>query len=94
MKQISNPSVNELAEILMAQLLERGFAMSAIDRANLYAVYLSNFMEKNALQVYDESIGTEFLKELSPRVSTDTTGNLKLFILFSLKTIKKQEEKR
>ena len=37
-------------------------------------------MEKNALQVYDESIGTEFLKDLSPRFSTETTGNLKLFI--------------
>jgi site-specific recombinase XerD len=80
MKQISNPSVNELAEILMAQLLERGFAMSAVDRANLYATYLSDFMEKNGLQVYDESIGAEFLKYLSLRFSVETNGNLKLFI--------------
>lgn len=80
MKQISNPSVNELAEILMAQLFERGFAVSAVDRANLYATYLSDFMEKNALQVYDESIGAEFLKDLSPRFSAETNGNLKLFI--------------
>ena len=49
MKKISNPSVNELAEILMTQLLERGFATSAIDRANLYAAYLSDFMEKKQL---------------------------------------------
>lgn len=80
MKQISNPSVNELAGILTVQLLERGFAMSAVDRANLYAAYLSDFMEKNALQVYSESIGAEFLKDLSPRFSVETNGNLKLFI--------------
>ena len=64
----------------MAQLLERGFAMSAVDRANLYATYLSDFMEKNGLQVYDESIGAEFLKYLSLRFSVETNGNLKLFI--------------
>ncbi|MCI8916957.1 MAG: hypothetical protein HFF26_09890 [Oscillospiraceae bacterium] len=80
MKKISNPSVNELAKILMTQLLERGFAMSAVDRANLYTAYLSDFMEKNNLQVYDESIGAEFLKDLSPRFSAETNGNLKLFI--------------
>lgn len=80
MRQILNPSVNELAGILTVQLLERGFAMSAVDRANLYATYLSDFMEKNALQVYNESIGAEFLKELSPRFSSKTNGNLKLFI--------------
>ncbi len=80
MKQISNPSVNELAGILTVQLLERGFAVSAVDRANLYATYLSNFMEKNALQEYTESIGSEFLKDLSSRFSKDTNNNLKLFI--------------
>lgn len=64
----------------MTQLLERGFAMSAVDRANLYATYLSGFMEKNGLQVYNESIGAEFLKDLSPRFSAETNGNLKLFI--------------
>ena len=80
MKQISNPSVNELAGILTVQLLERGFAMSAVDRANLYATYLSNFMEKNTLQECTESIGAEFLKDLSSRFSKDTNNNLKLFI--------------
>lgn len=80
MKQISNPSVNELAGVLTVQLLERGFAMSAVDRANLYATYLSDFMEKKVLQVYNESTGAEFLKELSPRFSAETNGNLKLFI--------------
>lgn len=80
MKQISNSSVNELAGILTVQLLERGFAMSAVDRANLYAAYLSDFMEKNTSQVYSESIGAEFLKDLSPRFSAETNGNLKLFI--------------
>lgn len=80
MKQISNPSVNELAGILTVQLLERGFAMSAVDRANLYATYLSNFMEKNALQKYTESIGFEFLRDLSSRFSKDTNNNLNLFI--------------
>lgn len=80
MKQISNPSVNELAGILTVQLLERGFATSAIDRANLYTAYLNDFMEKNNLQVYDESIGDEFLKNLSPRFSAETNGKFKLFI--------------
>ena len=54
--------------------------MSAVDRANLYAAYLSDFMEKNTSQVYSESIGAEFLKDLSPRFSAETNGNLKLFI--------------
>lgn len=80
MKQISNPSVNELAGILTVQLLERGFAMSAVDRANLYATYLSNFMEKNTLQEYTESIGAEFLKDVSSHFSKDASNNLKLFI--------------
>lgn len=37
-------------------------------------------MEKNALQVYNESIGTKFLEDISPCFSIETNGNLKLFI--------------
>lgn len=80
MNQISNQSVATLVEILHRQLLENGFAASAMERANRYAKYLSSFMEKNALQMYDESIGIDFLNSLQPHFSAVTNQNLRLFI--------------
>jgi len=80
MNQVSNPSVAELTKILLVQLQENGFAVSAMDRANRFAKYLSDFMEQNALQTYDESVGFNFLNDICHRRAASTQNNLKLLL--------------
>lgn len=80
MKQILNPSVTALAEVVCAQQRENGFAASALDTTLRYAKHLSSFMESNSLQIYDEEVGVSFLNRQGSQFSFTTQGNLRLFI--------------
>lgn len=80
MNQILNPSVAALAEAVCEQQRESGFATSAIDTTLRYAKHLIGFMESNALQIYDEEVGVNFLNGYCSQFSPTTQGNLRLFI--------------
>jgi len=81
MDQVTNSSVATLTVTLLGQLRENGFAASAIERTSRLARYLSNFMEQNDLQTYDESVGSNFLDDICQRRAASTQLNIKLFIV-------------
>lgn len=80
MNQTSNQSVTKLMNTLLAQLQEREFAVSAMERASRYARYLEDFMDRNSMQTYEESVGSSFLNNICLHRATPTRNNLKLFI--------------
>lgn len=54
--------------------------MSAMERTSRFARYLSDFMEQNNIQAYDDSIGLSFLNDIFQHRALPTQNNLKLFI--------------
>lgn len=60
MDNISNPSVAALTQELIDLLQENGYSEFTQNSTSLLARQLSSFMEQNALQTYDESVGAEF----------------------------------
>lgn len=80
MDQICNQSVAVLSEILIEQLLKKGFAASAMGTTKRYANHLSDFMESNTLQTYDEVVGAKFLDDYCTGFAATTQVSLKLFI--------------
>lgn len=60
MNDVSNPSVAALAKVLVKNLHENGYSAFVVNSTNLLARQLSHFMEQNALQDYNESVGVSF----------------------------------
>lgn len=60
MKEVSNPSVTELSLLLLKEMERLGYSGFCVGSTRLLFRQLSTFMERNAMETYDESAGVRF----------------------------------
>lgn len=80
MDHVSNPTVATLTEILLQELRENGYSTFAIDSTKGFARRLSDFMDRNALHIYNASIGTKFLEYYTPHHSKSMNSRVRIYI--------------
>ena len=80
MEAASNPGIVPLAEALFVEMRESGFGSYCLTCTARYAKHLSDFMDREDLQVYDEITGSAFLEEFCQTHHGATHQHIKLFI--------------
>lgn len=86
----SNPGIVPLVEALVAEMRKSGFGTYCLMCTARYAKHLSDFMDREDLQVYDEVTGSAFLEEFCQTHHGTTHQRIKLFIA-GLNSIFKKE---
>jgi len=80
MEAASNPGIVPLAEALFVEMRESGFGTYCLTCTARYAKHLSDFMDREGLQVYDEVAGSAFLEDFCQTHHGITHQRIKLFI--------------
>lgn len=60
MREVSNPSVAKLSQMLEEEMDRLGYSRFCIGATQLLSQQLSTFMEENAVETYDGCVGTKF----------------------------------
>ena len=60
MREVSNPSVAKLSQMLEEEMERLGYSRFCIGATQLLSQQLSAFMEENAVETYDGYVGAKF----------------------------------
>ncbi len=80
MEAASNPGIVPLAETLLQHMRGCGFGNYCLTCTARYAKHLSDFMDREGLQMYNELTGARFLEEFCQSHHGITHQRVKLFI--------------